>query len=155
MLRACMIMTVYCASAFCQELAFTSRMYVQSPVVISSVQRSKDFGFDSLMLRNDGTDAINAVHFQITLRTNAGDEIADERRVTVDLQPRESKRLFIGLAHIDALKDLAKSRKQTSALLILTIESVEFLNGGEWKQTERDRGIPIDPLPPEKPAPRR
>ena len=132
--------------AFSQQIAFTSRTYVQSPVVMMSVEQSKEFGFDSVILRNDGPNAISALHFQITLRTGAGDEIADERRIAVSLEPRDSKRLVVGLAQIEGLRQQAKSRKLESALVILTIESVEFEGGGEWKQTERDSGTPIDPV---------
>jgi hypothetical protein len=135
-----------CGTAFGQQVAFTSRTYVQSPVVITSVGASKEFGFDSVVLRNDGPNAISAVHFQITFRTDAGDEIAEERRVPVSLDSRDSKRVLVGLAQIEAFKQQAKSRKVESALVILTIESVEFEDGGEWKQTERDRGTPIDPV---------
>jgi hypothetical protein len=140
-----------CGVAFSQQMAFTSRTYVQSPVIISSVERSKEFGFDSVVLRNDAPNPIRAVHFQIVFRSGAGDEIADERRVAVTLEPRDSKRLIVGLAQIEGLRQQARSRKQASALVILTIESVEFEGGGEWKQTERDRGIPLDPAqqPPE------
>jgi hypothetical protein len=133
-------------TAFCQQLAFTSRTYVQSPILITSMDRSRDFGFDSVALRNDGPKAISAVHFQITFRTSAGDEIADERRVVVSLDPRDSKRLTIGMAHIEGLRQQAKSRNQESALVIITIESVEFQDGSEWKQTERQNGITIDPV---------
>ena len=52
----------------------------------------------------------------------------------MSLDPRESKRLMIGLAQIEGLKQQAKSRKQASALLIITIESVEFQDGGEWTE---------------------
>jgi hypothetical protein len=135
-----------CGRAFGQQLAFTSRTYVQSPVVITSVEGSKEFGFDSVVLRNDGPHAISAVHFQIALRTAAGDELADERRVAVSLDPRDTRRIVVGLAQIEGLKQLARSRKLESALIILTIESIEFEGGGEWKQTERDGGITIDPV---------
>jgi hypothetical protein len=60
----------------------------------------------------------------------------------------------VDLAQVEGLKQQARSRKQESALLILTIESVEFRHGGEWKQTERDRGTPIDPIQPVKELPR-
>jgi hypothetical protein len=139
-----------CGTAFCQQLAFTSRTYVQSPVVITSVEGSKEFGFDSVMLRNDGPNAISAVHFLITLRTGTGDEIADERRIAVSLNPRDTRRIVVALAEIEGLKQQAKSRKQESALVILTIESIEFQDGGEWKQAERDRGITLDPKPERK-----
>ncbi len=91
-----------------------------------------------------------AIHFQITFRTGAGDEIADERRVAVNLDPRDSKRLVVGLAQIEGLRQQASSRKQPAALAILTIESVEFQDGGEWKQSERDHGIIVDPVKPAK-----
>ena len=68
----------------------------------------------------------------------------------MSLDPRESKRLMIGLAQIEGLKQQAKSRKQASALLIITIESVEFQDGGEWKQTERNGGVHYDPVQPNK-----
>jgi len=142
-------------TAFCQQLAFTSRTYVQSPVVITSVESSKEFGFSSVAIRNDGSNPISAVHFQIMLRTAAGDEIADERRVTFGIEPRDTKRLVVDLGHIEGLKQQARSRKQESALVILTIESVEFRDGSEWKQTERDQGTPIDPTQPVKELPRK
>jgi hypothetical protein len=133
-------------TAFGQQVAFTSRTYVQSPVTIASVSGSREFGFDSVVLRNDGPNAISAVHFLLTLRTGAGDEVADERRVAVSLDARDSKSLVVGLGQIEGLKQQARSRKQESALVILTIESIEFRDGGEWKQTEREGGIPIDPV---------
>jgi hypothetical protein len=135
-----------CGTAICQELAFTSRTYVQSPVVITSVEHSKEFGFDSVVLLNDGSSTISAVHFQITFRAGGEDAIVDERRVAVNLEPRDSKRLMIGLAQIEGLRQQAKSRKQASALVIITIESVEFQDGGEWKQTERNGGVHYDPV---------
>ena len=153
--RAWAVLIGTCGAAFSQQLAFTSRAYVQSPVVITSVEGSKEFGFDSVVIRNDGPAAIGAVHFQITLRTAAGDEIADERRVAVGIEPRETKRVVVDLAQKDGLKQQARSRKQESALVILTIESVEFQNGSEWKQTERDSGTPFDPVQPAKGLPRK
>ncbi len=150
-----MTMALTCGTAFGQQLAFTSRSYVQSPVAIASVEASKEFGFDSVKLRNDGPNAISAIHFQIVFRTAAGDEIADERRVAVNIEPRDSASLTVGLAHIEGLKQLARSRKQASALAILTIEAVEFQGGGEWKEMERDGGIPIDPLRPAEAGPRK
>jgi hypothetical protein len=154
-MRAWMIFMWTCGAAFSQQIAFTSRTYVQSPVVITSVEGSKEFGFDSVAIRNDGTNAIGAVHFQIIFRTAAGDEIADERRVAVAIEPRDTKRLAVGLAQKEGLKQQARSRKQESALVILTIETVEFQDGGEWKQTERDSGTPLDPVQPVKELPRK
>jgi hypothetical protein len=121
-------------------------MYVQSPIVITSIEGSRGFGFDSVVLGNDGPNAIGAIHFQITVRTSEGDEVADERRVAVSLDPRDTRRIVIGMAQIEGLKQLARSRKMDSALVILSVESIEFQDGGEWKQSERDSGAPIDPV---------
>jgi hypothetical protein len=150
-----LILAWTCGTAFSQQLAFTSRTYVQSPVVITSTEGSKEFGFDWVAIRNDGPSAIEAVHFQITFRTAAGDELADERRVAASIEPRDTKRLVVDLAQIEGLKQQARSRKQQSALVILTIESVEFQDGTEWKQTERDSGTPLDPTQPVKVLPRK
>jgi hypothetical protein len=146
------LFALLCGSALCQELAFTSRKYFQSPVVITSVESSKKYGFDSVTLLNDGPGTISAVRFQITFRALGEDEIVDERRVAVNLEPRDSKRLTIGLAQIEGLRQLAKSRKQASALVIITIESVGFQDGGEWKQTERNGGVHYDPVRAISPA---
>jgi hypothetical protein len=133
-------------AAFCQQVAFTSRTYLQSPVSIVSVEASKEFGFDSVVLRNDGTAAIRAVRFRVTLQAaGAVDEIADDRRVPVSLQPRDTRRVVLGLGHIQGLKQQAKSRKQESALAIITVETVEFEAGGEWKRP--DFNLKLDTYP--------
>ena len=139
-----------CGIAFSQELAFTSRTYLQSPVVMSSMAESKEFGFDSVLLRNDGVAAVSAVHFKLTFRTGDREELADKRRVSVNLEPRDSRRLVLGLGDVTGLRQLAKSRKQTEALVVLTIESVEFADGSEWRQTEQQGGVPFDPRPGRK-----
>jgi hypothetical protein len=126
----CLWPALICTTTYCQELAFTSRV------------------------SNDGPRAVTAVRFQVTFRSGAGDEIAEERRVPVSLERHDSRCLLLGLAQMDSLRQQAKAQKQESALVILTIEAIEFEDGGEWKQTEPERGIPIDPLPPQKPGPR-
>jgi hypothetical protein len=140
------------ATGFGQQLAFTSRADLQSPVVIDSVLSSKEYGFESVALRNEGPDAISAVSFRIVFRTDAGDEVADERRVGVSIDPHDGKTARIDLGEVTGLRQLAKSRKQAAALVILTVESVEFRDGGEWKPKEPQSGVPsIDvPIQPRK-----
>jgi hypothetical protein len=130
-----------------QHLAFTSRADLQSPVVIDSVLSSKEFGFESVALRNEGREAISAVHFRITFRAEAGDEVADERRVAVSIDSHDGKSVRLDLGDIPGLQQLARSRKQASALVILTVESVEFQNGGEWKPKAPQTDIPIIAVP--------
>ena len=129
-----------------QQVAFTSRGYVQSPVSILSLDSSKAFGFEAVVLRNDGPAAVSAVKFQITVRADgADDEVADERRVAVNLELRESKKVAIGMGHVEGLRQRAQSRKQDAALVILTVEGVEFEDGSIWKRTEN--GVKMDTYP--------
>jgi len=129
-----------------QQVAFTSRGYVQSPVSILSLDSSKEFGFEAVVLRNDGRAAVSAVKFQIAVRAEgADDEVADERRVAVNLGLRESKKVAIGMGHVEGLRQRAQSRKQDAALVILTVEGVEFEDGSIWKRTEN--GVKMDTYP--------
>lgn len=134
-----------CGITLCQQLTFTSRAYLQSPVVLSSTESSGEFGFESVVLRNDGRDTISAVHFKLTLRAGTDDEVADERRVAVSIEPSASKRLMTELGHVEGLRQLVKSRKHAAALVILTVESVEFEGGREWHpKTAPQEGVPLD-----------
>ena len=147
-MRSALFSLIVAASAFAQQVAFSSRAYVLSPVTIVSFDSSREYGFDSLAIRNDGARRIAAVRVQIMFHSQAGDEVADERRVPVDIDPRDTRRCAVAVGHIEGLKQLARSRGQSSALAILTIEAVEFADGSEWKQSERDHGTPVDPLKP-------
>lgn len=129
-----------------QQLAFTTRAYVTAPVTIVSADSSREYGFESVMLRNDAAKTITGIRFQIVLHTDAGEEIADERRFTINLDPHDSKRVAVGLAEIQSLRQQTRARNQRSALAILTVEGVDFSDGSEWKQSEREQGTPIDPL---------
>jgi hypothetical protein len=40
------------------------------------------------------------------------------------------------MAHITSLRNQVRSRKQDSALLIITVEAVEFRDGTEWKRPD-------------------
>jgi hypothetical protein len=143
--RTALLSLIVGSSAFAQQVSFTSRTYVMSPVAIVSTDSSKEFGFESITIRNDGSRAITAVRLQIVFHSEAGDEIADERRIPVSVEARETRRFAVGMGHVEGLRQLARSRRQPAALAILTIESVEFADGSEWKQSEREQGAPIDP----------
>ncbi len=119
-------------TAHAQQLAFTSRTHLLSPVVVESIQSSREYGFDSVLVKNDGAEAVLAVRFVITLHSSAGDEIADERRVSVEIASHEAKRVNTGLGHIKGLRDL-QSEKQKDGLAIISVAAVEFRDGSEWK----------------------
>jgi hypothetical protein len=123
-----------CPNVFAQQLAFTSRAHLQSPVIVESIESSKDYGFESVMVRNDAPDTVIAVRLQVTLHSAAGDEIADEMRIPVQLPARETKRISVGMAQIKGLKDRLRSYRQEDGLAILTIEALEFRDGTEWKR---------------------
>jgi hypothetical protein len=129
-----------------QQLAFTSRTHLQSPVIIESIESSRDYGFESLVLRNDAPNVVIAVRFLITLHSRSGDEVADDRRVPVQVNPRETKRITLGMAQIKGLKDQLRSYRQDDGLAILTIEALEFRDGTEWKRpTSVNTDLPTEP----------
>jgi len=143
--RTALLSLLVASSAFAQQIAFTSRAYVISPVAIVATDSSKEFGFESITIRNDGSSAISAVRLQIVFHSDGGDEIADERRIPVSVDARETRRFAVGMGQVEGLRQLARSRRQPAALAILSIESVEFADGSEWKQSEREQCAPIDP----------
>jgi len=144
-MRRCTIaILLFAAAGYSQQLAFSSRDYLESPVAITSVHSSKDFGYESIGLSNLTADAVRAVRFQIVWRTSAGDEVIEERREVVNLESKERKRISLGMARVDSLRQMAKARRLQDALAIIAIESVEFENGSEWRQTERNGGVIMD-----------
>jgi hypothetical protein len=131
---------------FGQQVAFTSRVHLQAPVLIASTQESKVYGFDSVELRADAGPPVKAVRLKVTFRTGAGEEITDDHRFVVDLASRESKRLIVDLGHIQGLKQLAQSRHQESGLAILSVVAVEFDDGSVWEDSGPVEGMPVLPV---------
>ncbi|HTA46474.1 MAG TPA: hypothetical protein VK789_28720 [Bryobacteraceae bacterium] len=145
MICSVLLPALNCGIAFSQQLAFSSRAVLQSPVVVASFQSSKEFGFRSVVLRNDGSQPVKAVYFKVTWRadTDIDEEPAGERRTVVTLEPTTTKQVLIDLGDVEGLTQLVKSRKKRAATVILTIESIEFEDGHEWHNTEQD-GVPSD-----------
>jgi hypothetical protein len=88
------------------------------------------------------------------LQSGSDDEIADERRIAVRLEPRETKRVTLGLAQSKGLKDRLRSWHRNDGLAILIVEALEFADGTEWKRPhETNTDLPIEPAKlPIKPA---
>lgn len=136
-----------------QQLAFSSRKYVEAPVTIAAVQSSDQFGFESLTMENSGAAAVSAVRFIVRLTLDGTDEVAEVRRVALRLEPRESRRVVIEMAHIKGLRDHVRSRGQEAALAVITVEDVEFQDGSEWRKAAGGVHLdaPVDaPLLPKK-----
>ena len=123
------------------ELAFTTRNFFDCPVAISSFAQSKVYGFESVRLENDGDAPVTAVELTVTLRTDAGDEVAEERRVAAELLPHDAKKVIADLGHVQGLGQKVKSARQEKGLAILTVKLVEFADGTSW-QPKRVEGVP-------------
>ncbi len=128
------------------ELAFTTRNSFDCPVAITSFEQSKVYGFESLRLRNDGDASVAAVELTVTLRTEAGDEVAEERRVAVELPPHDAKRVIADLGHVEGLGQKLKSARLEKGLAILTVKLVEFADGTSWQPKGPVQGVPEMPL---------
>src|SRR5580658_2898837 len=114
-------------------------------MIVTSTQESKVYGFESVLLQSDSANPVRAVRLKVTFRTRAGEEITDERRFVVDMEPRDKKQVVVDLGHIEGLKQKARSREQESGLAILNIAAVEFEDGTLWEDDGPVQGIPVQP----------
>jgi hypothetical protein len=131
------------SAAIGPQIVFTTRGQLDSPIVISSFAESKVYGFDAVMLRNDGSAPVTAVQFVVTFRTDSGDEVAEERRFAVELLSHETKRVTVDLGHIEGLRQKIKSALDSKALAVLSLKLVEFRNGESWRPGGPIEGTPV------------
>jgi hypothetical protein len=134
-------------SASDPAVAFTTRNSFDCPVRISSFAQSKLYGFEFVTLENDGDAPVSAVELTVTLRTGAGDELAQERRLAVDLKARDAKKVIAELAQVEGLGNKVKSSRQEKGLAILTVKLVEFADGTSWQSKGQIEGVPGLPPP--------
>jgi hypothetical protein len=130
------------AIAFAQQVSFTTRSSIDCPIAVASFVESRVYGFESVLLRNDGDHAVTAVQLRITLRTDSGEEVVEDRRFAVALQPRDEKRMNGDLGHIQGLTQKVRSAHQEKALAILTVKQVEFEDGSSWQTGQPLEGAP-------------
>jgi hypothetical protein len=138
--RLTALLLLAAASAPAQQIAFTSRADLSSPVSISSTTASATFGFDTVVLRNDSSEPIEAIRFEVILRLDTGDELIDGGRIVVRLAPKESKSITLGLGQVVALRLKARSARQPAALAILSVETVERPDGSIWRDKDSAHG---------------
>jgi hypothetical protein len=120
-------------AAQAQHLVFTTVTPGASPVWISSPERSKDFGFQSLEILNDSDEAVSAVYLKAMFSVEGSpEELADSGHVYVALDPGERKRLDVFLGRIEALSQMLRAARREVAWVKLTVESVEFADGSRW-----------------------
>jgi hypothetical protein len=145
-MRLLILIAAALALASDPELAFTTRNPFDCPVAISSFAQSKVYGFESVKLENEGDIAVAAVELTVTLRTDAGEEVAEERRVAAELAPHDAKKVVADLGHVQGLGQKVKLARQEKGLAILTVKLVEFADGTLW-QPKPVEGIPEVPPP--------
>jgi hypothetical protein len=134
------------ACLYAGEPAFTTRVSFESPVTVSSFTESKVYGFESVLLENDGEEAVSFVQLMITFRTDSGDEIVADRRFQAGIGSRSTKRIIIDLGQKEALRQKMKPGPDSKALAILTIKAIELADGRVWQSETAP--LTLDPLVP-------
>jgi hypothetical protein len=131
--RALLPLLLAGTAAYAQHLVFTTVTPGTSPVWISSPERSKDFGYQSLEILNDSDNAISSVQLKVTFSAgDSAEEVVDTGHVYVSLEPGERKRPDVFLGRIDALSEKLRSLRQPVAWVKVTVDSVEFADGSKW-----------------------
>jgi len=117
-----------------QQLEFSSRSYIDAPLSLVSIQSSTDYGFETVTMRNDAPQHAVAVELQVVVSISGSDEIADRRRVVVNLDSQETRKITVGMGQTKGIRDLLSERKQPAGLAVITVEAVEFRDGSQWKK---------------------
>jgi len=148
-----MVLLLAAAPAHAERLVFTMLTSPTCPVLASAAEPSKDFGFQSVLFRNDSEKSIRAVYLTVTFYTAQSrdyEEVVDSAHVYLDLEPGEEKRLDVFLGRIEALSQKAKSARQEVAWVKLFIDSAEFSDGSRWDMNERLQEVDPPALPEPK-----
>jgi hypothetical protein len=136
-----------------QHLVFTMVTPASSPVRISAVESSRDFGFQSLTLVNDSDKIVESILFKVVLtkvQTRHEPEVMDGGHVYARLEPGDRKSVDVFLGRMRALSLRAKELKLEVARAIVTVEAVDFSDGSQWTgdpSPAQDIPIRVDPLP--------
>jgi hypothetical protein len=126
-------------SALAQQLAFSTRGDLTSPIRISSVTESKVYGFDSVVVTNDSDQPVAAIRLVVKL----GADVVEERRFPVELLPHDARRVTADLGHISSLRQKLGAGHEAKGLAVLSVKQVEFQNGASWDAGEPVEGIPV------------
>jgi hypothetical protein len=143
-----LIVLLLCTALVCTAWAdaegviFTTRTAWASPVLISSPLASKDFGFQSVILRNTSTKIIEVLDLRAVLSiAESVEEEVDGGRIHVSLEPGQSKRIDVYLGPIRALQQKAHSLRLDAALTVLSVSSADFSDGTRWTASEASSHI--------------
>lgn len=122
------------ASAASPYLVFTTRTHPRCPIAISSIAQSKETGFQAMTFHNDSEIAIHSVRLRVTFVADSKEEMAETADLSVMLDPRQDKRVDVGLGRIRELTQRAGSAR--FATVILFVDSIQFSDGTQWKSDE-------------------
>jgi hypothetical protein len=137
------------AAADTERVLFTTRTTLEAPVGASDPVASKEYGFESVTLRNISAQDIEAVELKVVMVTAESlEQEVDGGRIHVSLEAGTSKKVDVYLGQIKALQQKAHSMRLDPAVTVLTVASTDFADGTIWYATEG--GATID-SPPDAP----
>jgi hypothetical protein len=143
------VVLLACCCAQAQHLYFTILTHPGCPVEISEIKESKDFGFQSVIFRNDVGKPVESVRLRVTFGAPGEmEQIVDSGHIYITLESGESRRQDVFLARRTALVQKAEADHFEVARGILSVESVEFVDGTRW---EIQPAVVNDPLPVARP----
>ena len=129
-----------CAYGAETRLTFSSRSALDCPVLIVSSTESKDYGYQTITIRNDGRNKISAVNLRVALIDEEGaEQVFDAAGVPVDLVPDERKSVEVGMARIEKLQELAAKENRSWIRAVMYAEVVYFADGTMWDEYSQRR----------------
>lgn len=147
------LIMVSCVPALGQRLVFTMRTHPTCPVWITSVQQSKDYGFQALTFASDSDRPIASISLTVAFIIGDREEVVDGGRVFVGLEPGQRKEMDVFLGRLPALTQRAKELHQAVARAIVFVEAVDFADGTGWDPRVTVVDTPVEPAlqqPPPK-----
>jgi hypothetical protein len=147
-MRALCLLVIFGVTASAQNLVFTTRVHLACPVQMSAIAQTKDIGFDSAVLRNESKKTIEAVHLNVALHLESGEEIVEKASILVNLAPGESKRVSVGLGRVQELTNKARNSRRPMVQAILFVQSADFADGTLWSGDEPAINDPVRQVPP-------
>lgn len=135
-----------CALAQAQHLVFTMRTFPTCPVVISSIESSSDYGFQSLHLLDDSNKVITSMRLSVAIALEPEEEVVDGGTVYVNLKPGDRKSVDVFLGQIRSLTEKAKELHLAVARAIVFVETVDFADGTRWDPRVQVVDVPTQPL---------
>jgi hypothetical protein len=133
--------------AHAERLVFTMLTSPSCPVLASAPEQSKDFGFQSVLFRNDSDKSIQTLYLTVTFYTAKSrdrEEVVDSAHLYIALEPGEQKRMDVFLGRIQALTQKVKSVGQSVAWVKLFVDSAEYSDGTRWDGNQPSEGTPLD-----------